>query len=59
MNRINRLKYTGVIAGVGLAVVVLSNGAYANTGVKETAGEPETGIESEIEIGRASCRERV
>ena len=50
MNRINRLKYTGVIAGVGLAVVVLSNGAYANTGVKETAGEPETGIESEIEV---------
>lgn len=50
MNRINRLKYTGVIAGVGLAVVVLSTGAYANTGVKETAGEPETGIESEIEV---------
>ncbi len=50
MNRINRLKYTGVIAGVGLAVVVLSNGAYANTGAKETGEEPETGIESEIEV---------
>lgn len=50
MNRINRLKYTGVIAGVGLAVVVLSTGAYANTGVKETAGEPETGIEAEVEV---------
>ena len=31
MKRINRLKYTGVIAGVGLAVVLFGSGAYANT----------------------------
>lgn len=43
MNRISRLKYTGVIAGVGLAVVVFSSGVYANTDLKET--EEETEIE--------------
>lgn len=31
MKKINRLKYTGVIAGVGLAVVLFGSGAYANT----------------------------
>ncbi len=34
MNRINRLRYMGLVAGVGLAVVLLGNGAYANP--KET-----------------------
>lgn len=45
MNRINRLKYTGVIAGVGLAVVLLSSGAYANTGSKDAQQESETELE--------------
>lgn len=31
MKKINRLKYTGVIAGVGLAVILFESGAYANT----------------------------
>lgn len=30
MKRINRLRYMGVVAGMGLAVVLLGNGAYAN-----------------------------
>ena len=30
MKRINRLRYIGVVAGMGLAVVLLGNGAYAN-----------------------------
>lgn len=45
MNRISRLKYTGVIAGVGLAVIVFSSGAYANTTLKETEEETEAEIE--------------
>lgn len=45
MNRINRLKYTGVIAGAGLAVVVFSSGVYANNGSKETQEETEAEIE--------------
>lgn len=45
MNRISRLKYTGVIAGVGLAVIVFSSGAYANTTLKETEEETEADIE--------------
>lgn len=42
MNRLNKLKYTGVIAGVGLAVVVFSSGVYANNSFKETEEETET-----------------
>lgn len=45
MNRINRLKCTGVIAGVGLAVVVLSSGAYANTSSKVAEEENEAEVE--------------
>jgi len=45
MNRINRLKYTGVIAGVGLAVIIFSSGVYANTSSKETKEEAETEVE--------------
>ena len=30
MKRINRLRYMGVVAGMGLAVVLLGNGVYAN-----------------------------
>lgn len=44
MNRINRLKYTGVIAGVGLAVVLFSSGAYANTESKDTEQKTEEDI---------------
>lgn len=39
MNRIKKLRYAGVIAGVGLAVVMFSNGVYANTSPKETQEE--------------------
>jgi len=46
MNKIDKLKYTAVIAGVGLAVVVFSNGVHANTDLKET----EEGTEAEIEV---------
>lgn len=42
MNRLNKLKYTGVIAGVGLAVVVFSSGVYANNSFKENEEETET-----------------
>lgn len=45
MNRINRLKYTGVIAGAGLAVIIFSSGVYANTSSKETKEEAETEVE--------------
>ncbi len=48
MNKINRLKYTGVIAGVGLAVVLFSSGAYANTSSKDT--EKEIVVEEELEV---------
>lgn len=41
MKRINRLKYTGVIAGVGLAVVLFGSGAYANTRQDDTQPEEE------------------
>lgn len=34
-----KLRYAGVIAGVGLAVVMFSNGVYANTSPKETQEE--------------------
>ena len=44
MNKINRLKYAGVIAGVGLAVVVFSSGVYANTSSKETEKETEVEV---------------
>ena len=30
MKKINRLRYVGVVAGMGLAVLLLGNGAYAN-----------------------------
>ncbi len=43
MNRITRLKYTGVIAGAGLAVVLFSSGVYAHTSSK--AAEEETKAE--------------
>ena len=43
MNKINRLKYTGAIAGAGLAVVLFSSGVYAHTGSK--ADETETEVE--------------
>ncbi len=39
MNRIKKLRYAGVIAGVGLAVVMFSNGVYANTSPKEKQEE--------------------
>lgn len=45
MNRISRLKYTGVIAGVGLAAIIFSSGAYANTSSKEAKEEAETEVE--------------
>lgn len=41
MKRINRLKYTGGIAGIGLAVVLLGSGAYANTRQNEAQDELE------------------
>lgn len=41
MNRIKKLRYAGVIAGVGLAVVMFSNGVYANTNPKETKEDTE------------------
>lgn len=40
MKKINRLKYTGVIAGVGLMAIMFGSGAYANT--EETGKEAET-----------------
>lgn len=46
MNKINRLKYTGAIAGAGLAVVLFSSGVYAHTGSK--ADETETEVEVEL-----------
>lgn len=54
MKRINRLRYMGVMAGMGLAVVLLGNGAYANP--KETdvydesteADSPEEDLEVEV-----------
>ena len=36
--------YAGVIAGVGLAVVMFSNGVYANTSPKETQEETEVAV---------------
>lgn len=45
MNRIDRLKYTGVIAGVGLAVILFSSGVYADNSSKETKKEAETEVE--------------
>ena len=39
MKKINRLKYTSVIAGVGLAVVLFGSGAYANT--RQDDAQPE------------------
>lgn len=45
LNRLNRLKYTGVIAGVGFAVIVFSSGAYANTSSKDTEEETEAEVE--------------
>ena len=44
MNRIKKLRYAGVIAGVGLAVVMFSNGVYANTSPKETQEETEVAV---------------
>ncbi len=35
MNRRNRWKYTGAVAGAGLAVVLFSSGVYANTSPKK------------------------
>ncbi len=45
MKKINRLKYTGVIAGVGLAVILFESGAYANTWESEKEKQKE-----EIEV---------
>ncbi len=44
MNRIKKLRYAGVIAGVGLAVVMFSNGVYANTNPKETKEDTEVQV---------------
>lgn len=44
MNRINRLKYTGAIAAAGLAVVLFSSGAYANTSQKDAEAETEVQV---------------
>lgn len=44
MNRIKKLRYAGVIAGVGLAVVMFSNGVYANTSPKETQEGTEVAV---------------
>lgn len=44
MNRIKKLRYAGVIAGAGLAVVMFSNGVYANTSPKETQEETEVAV---------------
>ncbi len=44
MNRIKKLRYAGVIAGVGLAVVMFSNGVYANTSPKETKEDTEVQV---------------
>lgn len=44
MKRINRLKYTGVIAGIGLAVVLLGSGAYANTRQNEAKEESDAAM---------------
>ncbi len=44
MNRIKKLRYAGVTAGVGLAVVMFSNGVYANTSPKETQEETEVAV---------------
>ena len=45
MNRITRLKYTGVIAGAGLAVVLFSSGVYAHTSSKAAGEETKAEIE--------------
>lgn len=60
MKRINRLKYTGVVAGVGLAVVLFGSGAYANSkngdGYVESAKAEDTEVEviDFSDFGRAS-----
>jgi uncharacterized protein YgiM (DUF1202 family) len=46
MKKINRLKYTGVIAGVGLAAVMFGSGAYANT--RQSDAELETAEAKEV-----------
>ncbi len=46
MKKINRLKYTGVIAGVGLAAVMFGSGAYANT--RQSEAELETAEAKEV-----------
>ena len=35
MNKRNRWKYTGAVAGAGLAVILFSSGVYANTSPKK------------------------
>lgn len=51
MKRINRLRYTGVVAGVGLAVVLFGSGAYANSKNGDSyAAEGADAKNSEIEV---------
>lgn len=57
MKRINKLRYTGVVAGVGLAVVLFGSGAYANsknsddyTESTETESAETENTETEIEV---------
>lgn len=47
MKRINRLRYMGVVAGMGLAVVLLGNGAYAN---QKEHDDYDEGIEAENQV---------
>jgi uncharacterized protein YgiM (DUF1202 family) len=46
MKKINRLKYTGVMVGVGLAAVMFGSGAYANT--RQSEAELETAEAKEV-----------
>lgn len=51
MKRINRLRYAGVVAGVGLAVVLFGSGAYANSKNGENDAAENTEVENtEVEV---------
>ena len=51
MKRINRLRYIGVVAGMGLAVVLLGNGAYANQKERDVHDESTEAENTEADLG--------